>query len=94
MYWFTTHMQKDHELHITCECHTHELHVERDSDAGVDNWYVSFWQRGYHTTTDWKWRLRYVWQILKTGRPYGDEVVLSRDQMQELFNYINKELNQ
>ena len=86
-------MQKNDELHITCDCHTHELHFERDSDGDIDNWYVSFWQRGYYSTTGWKWRLRCIWNIIKTGRPYGDEVVLSRPQMKELFDYVNKQLN-
>jgi hypothetical protein len=38
-------MTKDNELHVTCSCHTHELHFERDYEDEM--WYVSFWQRGY-----------------------------------------------
>lgn len=86
-------MTKDGELHITCDCHTHELHVERDIDPPPENWYVSFWLRGYGRETDWTWRLRCIWRIIKTGRPYGDEVVLSRPQMQELLDYVSNELN-
>lgn len=86
-------MMKDGELYVECGCHTHALHFDRDSDPTVTVWYVSFWQRGYASTAGWLWRLRYIWQIIKTGRPYGDEVVLDRRQMEELSNYINNELN-
>ena len=89
---------KDGELHITCDCHAHELHIERDdiSTPGgttTKNWYVSFWQCGYHSTVSWRWQLKCIWKILQTGTPYGDEVILSRSQMQELYDYIKKELN-
>ena len=87
-------MTKEGELHIECDCHTHALHFERDCEPSpTDTWYVSFWQRGYYDSPDWKWQLRCIWQILKTGRPYGDEVILGRPQMQELFDYVNNELN-
>jgi len=48
--------------------------------------------QGYQTTATWKWRLKYVWHILKTGRPYGDEVILSEQQMKELSSYVQREL--
>lgn len=79
------------ELHIKCSCHTHELHIERDAD--MDSWDVSLWVRGYHDMSPWTWRLRCIWRIIKTGRPYGDAVILDRTQMQELSDYINTELN-
>jgi hypothetical protein len=44
-------MKKENELHLTCSCHTHELHIEKDHED--DMWYVSFWQRGYTTDTGW-----------------------------------------
>lgn len=84
---------KDGELHITCDCHAHELHFERDSEDIKPWWYISFWIQGYRTTSTWKWRLKYVWHILRTGRPYGDEVILSEPQMKELLVYIQQELS-
>ena len=79
------------ELHITCACHTHELHFEKDFDE-YDMWYISFWQRGYAEDTSWKYRLKCIWQILKTGRPYGDEVILEKKDLLELQEYINSQI--
>lgn len=83
-------MIKDNELHITCSCHTHELHFEKDSESEM--WFVSFWQRGYLADTSWKYKLRQIWNILKTGRPYGDEVVLEKKDLVELMEYVDKQL--
>lgn len=83
-------MKKNNVLHLTCECHAHELHIEKDFEE--DMWYVSFWQRGYISETSWKYRLKCIWYILKNGRPYGDEVVLNKDHMKELKDYIDNEI--
>ena len=83
-------MIKDNELHVTCSCHSHELHFDKDTE--IDMWYVSFWQRGYVVETSWRYRLKCIWHILKTGRPYGDEVVLEKKDLIELKEYVDKQL--
>ena len=84
-------MKKENELHLTCSCHCHQLHVEKDHDD--DMWYISMWQRGYTVETSWRYRLRCIWYILKTGRPYGDEVVLEKKDMIELKEYVDEQLS-
>lgn len=83
-------MKKENELHLSCSCHSHELHVEKDHED--DMWYVSFWQRGYITETSWKYKLKCIWYILKHGRPYGDEVVLEKKDLIELKEYVDDQL--
>lgn len=58
----------------------------------MDVWYISFWQRGYVEQTSWKYRLRYIWHIFKNGRPYGDEVVLEKKDLEELKDYIDEQV--
>lgn len=83
-------MKKENELHLSCSCHSHELHIEKDHED--DMWYVSFWQRGYTTDTSWRYRLKCIWYTLKHGRPYGDEVILEKKDMLELKEYIDEQL--
>lgn len=83
-------MKKENELHLTCSCHSHELHIEKDHED--DMWYVSFWQRGYITETSWKYKLKCIWYILKHGRPYGDEVVLEKKDLIKLKEYMDDQL--
>ena len=85
-------MKKENELHLSCSCHSHELHIEKDHED--DMWYVSFWQRGYTTDTSWRYRLKCIWYILKHGRPYGDEVILEKKDMLELKEYITQQLGE
>ena len=81
---------KNNKLHLTCECHTHELHLESDHELNM--WYISFWQRGYATESSFSYKLKCIWHILKHGRPYGDEVILNKDDLIKLKKYIDKEL--
>ena len=83
-------MRKDNELHLACACHSHELHFEKDKD--VDQWYISFWQRGYQTETSWIYKIKCIIHILKTGRPYGDEVILDKDDISRLKQYLEEQL--
>jgi hypothetical protein len=83
-------MKKDNELHLTCSCHTHELHFEKDFEE--DMWYISFWQRGYAEQSSWGYRLKCIWHILKNGRPYGDEVILEKKDLEELKEYIDEQI--
>ena len=83
-------MKKENELHLSCSCHSHELHIEKDHED--DMWYISFWQRGYTTDTSWRYRLKCIWYILKHGRPYGDEVILENKDLIELKEYVHEQL--
>ena len=86
-------MHNENEIHIECDCHSHALHIERDPifDDKDPIWYGSFWMRGY-SSKDWKWKWRIVWHVIKTGRPYGDEVVLKKEHLKELSEYISEQL--
>ena len=85
-------MHDNKEIHLECECHSHALHIERDSyDKDHCQWYGSFWMRGYDAK-DWKWKWKVLWHVLRTGKPFGDEVVLSKEHLQELSDYIQEQL--
>ena len=88
-------MKDDIRLHLECGCGTHELHFTRDDEGaavGVPFWYISFWQRGYLTSKPWRYKFRCIWQILRKGEPYGDEVVLEKKDLLELKSYVDEQL--
>lgn len=62
---------------IKCTCHSEGIMIEADEDS----LYLSIWERGYKDDNyfTWKQKLRYIWQILKHGKPYGDQIVLDRE---------------
>ena len=67
-----------------CECGCSILRVEHEHDTDYcgDCVYVSIYNR-YHVWTIIH-RLRLIWQIIRTGTPYSDEVVLSIDDAKRL----------
>lgn len=77
-------------LHLMCACYSHELHIQKDHELNM--WYISFWQQGYVSKTPWKYRLKSIWHIIKHGTPYGDEVILNKEDMKQLRSYIEKQI--
>ena len=80
----------ENELHLKCSCGCHELHLEKDHED--DMWYGSLWLRGYGEVPTWRYKLRCIWHIIKTGRPYGDEIVLEKKDLEELKKYVDSQL--
>jgi hypothetical protein len=64
---------------IKCTCHSEGIMIEADSELR-DVLFLSIWERGYKydNSFTWKQKLRYIWQVLKHGKPYGDQIVLDR----------------
>ena len=67
---------REKEAFVPCSCGSEGLHVfkfKQDKEL-----YISIWELGYgkDNRLSWKQRIRYIWQILKDGRPYGDQIVL------------------
>ncbi len=83
-------MIEGNEIHLQCRCGCHQLHFEKDFEDEM--WYGSLWIRGYKETPSWRYKLRCIWQVLKTGRPYGDEVVLYKEDMVELKKYVDSQV--
>jgi hypothetical protein len=75
------------EHYSKCCCGTHLLHVEKDDQ--VNQWMVSIWAMGFIEGTGLKHRLRCAFEILKTGKPYGDQVILDKAKMIALREYLD-----
>lgn len=84
-------MTEKNKLHLECSCGSHGFHFEKEDDP-FPVWYVSLWLRGYQGNPNWKYRLRQILRIIKTGEPYADEIVLEKKDLVELQEYIKKQL--
>jgi len=78
------------ELHLTCSCLGHELHIEKDDTEKM--WYASFWERGHQSTPPWRYQLRLIWFILRNGHAFADDIVLEEKQMLELKRYVDSQV--
>lgn len=59
---------------IKCDCHGECIAIDYDPKYNETD--ISFWSYGGYddNTLTWKDRIRYCWQILRKGKPYGDQV--------------------
>lgn len=70
-----------------CSCAGEALLVEPDKDCQIVE--ISLWARGYGGgKLSWRERLRFIKNILITGEPYHDQVVLSYDEVKKLADYL------
>lgn len=75
--------------YISCSCESEMIVLEKFSNE--DEIYMSLFSRGLNVKRyNFKDRLRHIWQIIKTGFPYTDELVLSKDRAKELIKSLTE----
>lgn len=74
---------------IECECHTEGIMVSYDDTDPFPNIYLAMFSYGkFGNSLGFREKLRYCWKVLKTGRPFEDEVMLRQDTARELANAL------
>lgn len=78
---------KPKSIQIKCDCGAESLEIiPGDED---DLFYVSIWRApGGLQPLPWPDRLRYMWRILRTGRPYGDQLIFTKQSLKDLAAFI------
>lgn len=79
---------------IKCQCHAHALEIERFYYDEVDQGFnLSIWKLGsFNGKLRWRERLRWIWNILKTGNLWADQVIISNDQARDLASFMMSNL--
>lgn len=84
---------KSHFIKCTCTCQQLECEVYdyKDGDSGVN---FSIWCHSRHGKKihSWKERLRWCWQILRTGMPWADDIIATNKEARGLANFILQNL--
>lgn len=80
-------------LFVKCICCCSALEISRDEEDNCFN--VALWTNGPwgHKITSWREKLRWCWNMIKTGVPWNDHTILSNEDAAKLAEYINKRLN-
>jgi hypothetical protein len=68
-----------------CSCYGEAVAAEPDDACQTID--LAFWQNGRHRSSI-STRIRHIVEILKTGVPYTDMVVLSAEEAESLGNYL------
>ncbi len=82
------------DLMLKCTCHGEALQVTHwpEKDAPDEFWF-SIWQQGFDSRLCWRQRFRWCWSILRTGKPWADNIILTPEQASEVAQFIEKHQN-
>lgn len=76
------------ELFLECDCYSEGIKFNYDEDGFLS---ISLYQRGFKPRTKTlKEKLRWIWQIIIKDVPYDDEVMISKDKIKQLSEFVNE----
>ena len=76
------------ELYLPCDCSCEVIRLEYDTEN--NEYFLSIYE--FKKKYSFWHKLKYMWQILRTGEPYSDQISLSKEKMVELKDWIEKSL--
>jgi len=91
---------KIEEKFFKCSCYSHALEIvymvekyENDKNS-YEDFYFNLWEmgRGDNNIMSWRRRFRWMWHILKTGKPYTDGIILTKEQIIDIVKFLNEQL--
>ncbi|NBW58384.1 hypothetical protein EBR43_11550 [bacterium] len=77
------------ECFIACSCHSEGIYLVKQADD--DFLYLSFFSQGINPKRfNWRDKCRYIWNVLKHGKPFEDELVMDKLAVAKLKKILNK----
>lgn len=73
---------------LPCACHSEKIHFEWDEEFEQLN--LSIWEPYGTERFSFLHRLRHCWKILKTGIPYGDQVLLDKKSVNSMISFLKE----
>lgn len=83
---------KTKNKYIQCSCGGELISLEK-WDGGI---YLSIWERGYRDNNKLTFfeRLLWCWKIIKSGRAFGDCIILDDNKVDELIESLEELKNE
>ena len=75
---------------VMCDCHSEGITVLLVDDDTDDMAYFTIMAMYRHMPMGLWNRIRYCWKILRTGKPYGDQICMRRPALQALGVILNR----
>jgi len=71
---------------IECDCHSEGIMISHDDNDPFPNIYLAIFSHGKYKNNklSLKEKLRYCWQVIRTGNPFEDEIMLRQETAKEL----------
>ena len=87
-------MQKDESLMVKCVCHSEAMEVTFWPNEDIPNeFWFSIWHQGFKRPFCWREKIRWCLNILRTGNPWADHIIVSPEQAKMVAEFLNKHLD-
>lgn len=74
---------------IRCDCDNEVLVVRYDGELDSLDLCLFETQSSFKYKMSWSQKLRYLYNLFKTGQPFTDQIILQRQQIEELKGFLN-----
>jgi tRNA(Ile2) C34 agmatinyltransferase TiaS len=85
------HNQPVNNIHFEiCGCKSEILVLEYDYEIGLMD--LAIYEHGisFRNKMNWFQKLRYIWQVIRYNKPFNDQIVLDKTQIQKLKQYLDR----
>jgi hypothetical protein len=76
---------QDKTLWLECGCHTEAIQLMYDSEYNMLD--ITMYEM-IKTKYPFMYKLRHIWEILKTGTPYKDQIGLEQRDIKKLIDFL------
>jgi len=81
----------ERKVMIDCSCGTEAIVLTTDNDWLEDTIELAYWKYGHNQNlSGFHNMVRQIWNIIKTGHPYCDMVILDKKGIQKLRDFLNE----
>lgn len=82
------------EIFVKCQCCCSALEISKDEEEDCFN--VALWSYGPlgQQITSWHEKLRWCWNIIKTGMPWSDHTIVTKEDAARIVKFLNSKLNE
>jgi hypothetical protein len=80
--------EKNKTTFILCDCRSEVLVLDHDSEYELTELSIYENMSSYgHKMSFWQ-KLRYIYQVLVHNRPYSDQIILSKEQIKHMIDFL------
>lgn len=73
-----------------CGCKNEVLVLEYDQEIGLMDCAIYEHPSSFAHKFSWFQKLRYIWRVCRYNRPYNDQIVLDKSQIQNLKQFLSR----
>lgn len=87
---YVTNFDENKILFTLCDCRSEVLVIEYDPEIQMAELAILETDSSYRQKMSLWQRLRYSWRVLLNKRPYNDQIIINKKQIQEIKKFLSE----